>query len=118
MKHSIKIIDKEFKLKVDNSIQSVTNVSAGDVKKRPENSVSSSGVESENANSAVHISSHSTNLKTTESISNNEAVVDISRVQEIKSAISEGTFKVNPDVIADRLLETVKELIQTKEGRS
>ncbi|WP_258333074.1 flagellar biosynthesis anti-sigma factor FlgM [Nitrosomonas eutropha] len=32
----------------------------------------------------------------------------------MKQAISEGRFKVNPDVVADRLLETVKELIQSK----
>jgi len=38
-------------------------------------------------------------------------VVDASRVAEIKQAISEGQFKVNPDVVADRLLQTVQELI-------
>jgi len=43
-------------------------------------------------------------------------VVDSQRVEEIKAAISEGRFKVNPDVIADRLLETVKELIQAQKG--
>lgn len=43
-------------------------------------------------------------------------VVDLQRVQEIKLAISEGRFKVNPDVIADKLLETVKELIQAQKG--
>ncbi|SER27914.1 negative regulator of flagellin synthesis FlgM [Nitrosomonas sp. Nm51] len=105
-------------MKVDNSIQSVTNVSSGDVKKRSESATSSSSIHSENANSAVHISAHSTNLKAAENVSNNEAIVDLSRVQEIKSAISEGTFKVNPDVIADRLLETAKELIQSKERHS
>jgi negative regulator of flagellin synthesis FlgM len=41
-------------------------------------------------------------------------VVDTQRVEEIKQAISEGHFKVNPDVIADRLLETVRELIQSQ----
>jgi len=43
-------------------------------------------------------------------------VVDTQRVDEIKAAISEGRFKVNPDVIADRLLDTVKELIQAQKG--
>lgn len=41
-------------------------------------------------------------------------VVNTAKVAEIKQAISEGRFKVNPDVVADRLLETVKELIQNK----
>ena len=43
-------------------------------------------------------------------------VVDTHRVEEIKLAISEGRFKVNPDVIADKLLETVRELIQAQKG--
>lgn len=38
-------------------------------------------------------------------------VVDAAHVSEIKQAISEGRFKVNPDVVADRLLQTVQELI-------
>jgi negative regulator of flagellin synthesis FlgM len=40
-------------------------------------------------------------------------VVDAAHVAEIKQAISEGRFKVNPDVVADRLLQTVQELIAT-----
>lgn len=43
-------------------------------------------------------------------------VVDMQRVEEIKQAISDGRFTVNPDVIADRLLETVRELIQSQKG--
>ncbi|SET19791.1 anti-sigma-28 factor, FlgM family [Nitrosomonas marina] len=117
MRHLTKIIDKDFKLKIDNSIHSVSNVSGGDGKKRPENA-SASGINPENTSNTVHISAQAINLKSSERISSNDAVVDMSRVQEIKSAISEGTFKVNPDVVADRLLETVKELINTKEDRS
>jgi negative regulator of flagellin synthesis FlgM len=44
-------------------------------------------------------------------------VVDIQRVAEIKQAIADGKFKVNPDVIADKLLETVQELIRAQQGR-
>jgi len=46
----------------------------------------------------------------------NVPVVDSQRVDEIKQAISDGRFKVNPDVIADKLLETVRELIQSQRG--
>ena len=46
----------------------------------------------------------------------NVPVVDSQRVDEIKQAISDGRFKVNPDVIADRLLETVRELIRSQKG--
>lgn len=46
----------------------------------------------------------------------NVPVVDTQKVEEIKQAISDGRFKVNPDVIADKLLETVRELIQAQKG--
>ena len=36
-------------------------------------------------------------------------------VEEIKQAISEGHFVVNPEKVADRLLETVRDLIQSRQ---
>lgn len=38
-------------------------------------------------------------------------VVDSAKVAEIRQAISEGRFKVNSEVVADRLLQTVRNLI-------
>jgi negative regulator of flagellin synthesis FlgM len=38
-------------------------------------------------------------------------VVDAARVAELKDAISSGHFKVDADKVADRLLQTVQELI-------
>jgi len=60
---------------------------------------------------SVHISTLSAGAQ----LSNigNEAI-NAAKVAEIKQAISEGRFKVNPDVVADRLLETVKDLLQNK----
>ncbi|GHT96260.1 hypothetical protein FACS1894185_2230 [Betaproteobacteria bacterium] len=40
-----------------------------------------------------------------------ETPVNSSRVQEIKQAIAEGRFRVNPEAIADRLISTAQELI-------
>lgn len=42
--------------------------------------------------------------------------IDTVRVERIKQEISEGNFKVNPEIVADRLLEAVKELIKSKKG--
>ena len=53
-----------------------------------------------------HILSNSNKIK-------NE-IIDEVKVAEIKQAINEGRFKVNSEKIADRLLEVVKELIQSK----
>lgn len=62
-------------------------------------------------NDNVHISSLSMSIQ---SLDANSETINTAKVAEIKQAISEGHFKVNPDVVADRLLETVKELIQNK----
>jgi negative regulator of flagellin synthesis FlgM len=43
-------------------------------------------------------------------------VVDAARVAELKQAISEGRFKVNAEAVADRLIDTVKELIRAHKG--
>lgn len=38
-------------------------------------------------------------------------VADAGKVAEIKQAISDGRFKVNTEIIADRLIETVHDLM-------
>ncbi len=97
-------------MKIDNSSQPVTNISVNDGKRRADIAPSSnSGQAHKDTN--VHISPNASQLQSTDS-----GIVNTARVQEIKQAISEGNFKVNPEVVADRLLETVKELIQSKKG--
>lgn len=44
----------------------------------------------------------------------NQPVVDETRVAEIRQAISEGRFSVRADAIADKLMESVKELLGNK----
>jgi negative regulator of flagellin synthesis FlgM len=43
-------------------------------------------------------------------------VFDARRVEEIKQAISEGRFVVNPEKVADGLLETVRDLLRSKQS--
>jgi negative regulator of flagellin synthesis FlgM len=60
---------------------------------------------------SVNISS---NAKKVSNISGSEAVFDTTKVSEIKAAISSGQFKVNAELVADGLISTVKDLIQTQ----
>lgn len=59
----------------------------------------------------VELSGLSSQLQALDAQVSSGEVVDAARVSEIKQAISEGRFKVNPDVVADRLLQTVQDLI-------
>jgi negative regulator of flagellin synthesis FlgM len=68
---------------------------------------SSSGIESEK----LSISSLSTRLNDIETKLGGAAEFDSARVQEIKQAIRDGQFKINPEAVADRLIESVKEML-------
>jgi negative regulator of flagellin synthesis FlgM len=43
--------------------------------------------------------------------------VNTARIQEIKAAISEGRFKINPEAIADRLIESARDLLNSQGKR-
>ena len=40
--------------------------------------------------------------------------VNSARVQEIKEAITQGRFKINPEAIAGRLLDTARDLVNSQ----
>lgn len=99
-------------MKIDKSLQPVSTVSVSDGKRRTD-ITSSPNTDQENN---VHLSPNAAKLQNIDSNSASGSIVNTARVQEIKQAISEGNFQINPEVVADRLLETVKELIQSKKG--
>lgn len=68
------------------------------------------------AQDKVQITSLSSQLQAMESNMDNMPVADSARVEAIKLAISEGRFKINPEVIADNLLAAVKDLMQKQKG--
>ena len=64
----------------------------------------------------VQLSPLSTQLQAIESGMADTPVVDSARVAEIRQAIAEGRFKVNPDAVADHLLQTARELLRSRLG--
>ena len=103
-------------MKIDNSIKTVAGVSISNGQKRADKN---SGVNPSPARPPdnVHLSSLSSLQAPENSLANSE-VVDTARVEEIKQAITDGRFKVNPEVVADRLLETGRDLIQSHKGKA
>ncbi len=116
-------------MKIDNSIKTVAGVIVSDGQKRADKVTVSDGQKRADKNAGVnpntappgdnvHLSPLSSQLQAIEGDLASSSVVDTARVAEIKQAISEGRFKVNPEVVADRLLETVRELIQLHRGKA
>lgn len=58
---------------------------------------------------AVSISSLSSTLQASE-----KPPVNAARIQEIKDAIAQGKFKINPEAIAGRLIETARDLVNAQ----
>jgi negative regulator of flagellin synthesis FlgM len=61
----------------------------------------------------VELSEGSSLLQKVEEALSNVSVVDASRVEEVKQAISEGRFRVDSSVVADQLLVAVREHLLT-----
>lgn len=61
--------------------------------------------------SKVRLSEISTTLHSLEAKLSAEPAFDAKRVDEIKAAIRDGQFKVNPEAIADRLISSVREWV-------
>ena len=100
-------------LKIDNSAKSVSppKVNQTSPKRGSDDAVKTRPTESQEPVNKVDMATLSSQLQALESSLENVQVVDTARVEAIKQAISEGRFRVNPDVVADRLLAAVKELV-------
>ena len=81
--------------------------------KKKADSVSSSPVNSTPIGREASVN-NSSNAKKVSKINGADAVFDTTKVSEIKAAISNGQFKVNAELVADGLISTVKDLIQTQ----
>jgi negative regulator of flagellin synthesis FlgM len=97
-------------LKIDNSAKSVSppKVKQTSLKRGSDHAAKTP---TESQVDKVDMTTLSSQLQALESSLENVQVVDTARVEAIKQAISEGRFRVNPDVVADRLLTAVKELV-------
>jgi len=97
-------------MKIDGSYKGAG--SAGDVKARgPREGVAKPSAEN---GSKVDVSSLGARLQQLEGSISNVPEVDAAKVGEIKQAITEGRFRVNPEKVADGLLESVRQMLQAQ----
>lgn len=92
-------------VKINSAIPSVGNAPASGSTRAP----ATAGKPSVAATSErVDISPLSAHLQ---EVGAGEAPIDVQRVAEIKQAIAEGRFQINPERIADGLLASVREML-------
>lgn len=64
---------------------------------------------------SVHLGTTGAQLRELESSIASAPVVNSQKVEEIKQAISDGRFQVNAEVVADKLINTVQDLISASQ---
>lgn len=64
------------------------------------------------ASDTIRISELSNQLASIENRFATDGAFDASRVEAIKTAMREGRFSVNPEAVADKLLDSVRELLR------
>lgn len=70
--------------------------------------------EAARGSATVNINPVASQLQALEGRLAQEPAVDAARVAEIREAIREGRFAINPEAIADKLVASVKELLADK----
>lgn len=100
-------------MKIDNSSKNVISITGADGQKRAGKAEAASARPAA-AQDKVELSALSSQLKAAGAGLAGDGIFDTAKIQEIKQAISEGRFKVNAEAVADRLLDTVKELLQSQ----
>jgi negative regulator of flagellin synthesis FlgM len=68
------------------------------------------------ASEQVELSSLATSVQDASAALADTPVVDAARVAEIKQAISDGRFQINPDRVADGLIESVRQMLARQQG--
>jgi len=98
-------------MKIEGSIKSVTSNAVQQEPGRPGKEPAADAGAAP-VGTSVKLSSLSSQLQMIEKSFADTPVVDAARVAELKQAISDGRFTVNADAVADRLIETVQQLIR------
>ena len=101
-------------MKIDSSIKSIGTGAIGTGSSRSGKGAASTPASG--GGDRVQLSPLSSQLQAIESGMADTPVVDSARVADIKQAIAEGRFKVNPDAVADHLLQTARELLRSRLG--
>lgn len=99
-------------MKIDDALKKTAGLGVGAAQTR-----ASKGADKATSNAtttdSVHISSQ---LQSLEGQVSSASVFDSAKVEQIKSAIADGRFQVNPEKVADGLISTVSSLLKSRKA--
>lgn len=101
-------------MKIDKTLPPLPATQIGETAPRSANTKAPAGMQSNDT--SVHLGKTSAQLRTLENSIANSPAIDSEKVKAIKQAISEGRFQVDNSKIADGLINSVSELINTNKG--
>jgi negative regulator of flagellin synthesis FlgM len=100
-----------MKIRSDHPVSGATPAGrVSDAATRPGSSVPATS-DAGGSSSNVTVTGLASRLSELESVLGNVSVVDAAQVGAIKQAIREGRFQVNSEVVAERLLASVRDLV-------
>ncbi len=99
-------------MKIDDSVKKAAGLGVGSTQTRASKGADKAGA-GKTTSDSVHVSSQ---LQALTGQVAGSSVFDSNKVEEIKAAIATGQFQVNPEKIADGLMDTVKDLIHARKA--
>jgi negative regulator of flagellin synthesis FlgM len=97
-------------VKIEGTLKPVGTGSVGENRPRPQAGVQQSA----SGDAKVELSSLSSSLIRAEAAMAETPAVDSKRVEQIRQAISEGRFKIDADRIADGLISSVRQMLDSQ----
>ncbi len=96
-------------MKIDNSVKSVGPLGGGEARPRATGAPAQAATP---AGAQVQLSALAGRMQQMDGVLAETPVVDSARVAEIRQAIAEGRFEMNPERIADGLIASVREMLE------
>ena len=99
-------------MKIDDSIKKTDSVGVASTPAKSSNGAEKSAP----VNTVTTGESDSVKISAQAQALSGDSTFDIKKVSEIKAAIASGTFQVNPEKVANGLIDTVKDLLSSRKG--
>jgi negative regulator of flagellin synthesis FlgM len=104
-------------VKIDDSMKKAGGLPVSSTQTRAGKGAEKSGSVGKTAPNTQSGTSDNVHLSTqVQALAGSDAVFDTNKVEEIKAAIAGGQFQVDPEKVANGLLDTVKDLIHTRKA--